>query len=125
MIFKINLLLFSIKDPAVRAFLLTNLAVKDGKIYWKPNLKALLEHFGEIGSFPAELLERNFSKPTLFIRGQKSLYIPLSDFANIQKTFTNAQLATVENAGHWPHAENTVRFMEIMLPFLSGHVVAD
>lgn len=85
-------------------------------------MKLLAEKFEEIGNFPKELLHKKFDKPTLFIRGQKSLYIPLADFPKIQKTFTSALLATVENAGHWPHAENTIRFMEKLLPFLHGTV---
>lgn len=104
----------------MRAFLLTNLASKDGKIYWKPNLKLLTEKMDEVGNFPSNLLEKTFDKPALFIRGQKSLYIPLADFPKIQQTFINSHLATVENAGHWPHAENTIRFMEIFLPFMNG-----
>ncbi|ODM92291.1 Alpha/beta hydrolase domain-containing protein 11 [Orchesella cincta] len=107
-----------VHEPAVRAFLLTNLAERDGTIVWKPNLEVLIRNFAEIGNFPKVLLSKTFDKPTLFIKGEKSQYIPDSVFPEIQKTFTNAQLSTVQNAGHWPHAENTVRFMEILLPFV-------
>ncbi|CAL8075074.1 unnamed protein product [Orchesella dallaii] len=107
-----------VSEPAVRAFLLTNLAEKDGKIMWKPNLEVLIRNFAEIGKFPKALLNKKFDKPTLFIKGEKSQYIPDSVFPEIQKTFTNAQLSTVQNAGHWPHAENTGRFMEILMPFI-------
>lgn len=95
------------------------MGTKDGKAFWKPNIALLLEKFEEVGNFSKPLLERQYDKPTLFIRGQKSLYIPISDFPELLKTFPNAKLSTVENAGHWPHAENTVRFMEFLLPFLA------
>ena len=42
---------------------------------------------------------------TTFIRGGDSNYILGSDFEHIEEYFPNSTIVTIENAGHWVHAQ--------------------
>jgi pimeloyl-ACP methyl ester carboxylesterase len=55
--------------------------------------------------------------PTLFIRGAQSNYILDEDWEEIENHFPDSQLVTIENAGHWVHAEAPKEFLETVLGF--------
>ncbi|SEI76307.1 Pimeloyl-ACP methyl ester carboxylesterase [Dyadobacter koreensis] len=104
---------------AVRQFLLKNLYRKEeGGFDWRFNLPVLTSDMGKVGA------EITASKPvetsTLFIRGAKSDYILDEDWDNILKIFPNAQLDTIENAGHWVQAEQPKVFVEHLLNYLNS-----
>ena len=102
---------------AVRQFLLKNLYRKDeGTFDWRFNLPVLTRDMVKVGApitadIPVETT-------TLFIRGEKSNYILDEDWADILKTFPNAKLQTIANAGHWVQAEQPKVFVEHLLAFL-------
>ncbi len=92
-------------DPGVQLFLLKNLARKPGGGFqWRMNLPAIFREYdklvGSVGTPGA-----TFTGPTLFLRGGRSGYVREEDWPEILERFPAAQLATVENAGHWVHAE--------------------
>lgn len=98
-----------ISDFGTKQFLLKNL-------YWKTpdqlgfrfNLPVFNEKISEIGT--ALPFENHFDKPVLFLRGDKSDYILDSDFETIRHHFPLAIIKTIQNAGHWLHAENPTAF---------------
>jgi len=106
-----------VKEQAVRQFLLKNLYWKEkGKLGLRMNLKTLTEKLENIS---APLPEgKRFSKETLFIKGEKSTYVPETDTELIKKHFPTAQIEVVKNAGHWLHAENREVFFEGVMRFL-------
>ena len=55
---------------------------------------------------------------TLFIRGGRSRYIPLEDVDCIATHFSSARLETIDDAGHWLHADAPEEFMRIVGDFL-------
>jgi len=55
---------------------------------------------------------------SLFIRGLNSAYIVDSDFERIHRQFPNSQIASIENAGHWLHAEQPEAFDQLVSTFL-------
>ena len=59
-----------------------------------------------------------FNKKTLFIRGENSNYIRENDFTLIKKIFTDSEIKTVKNAGHWVHTENPEKTYEYLRDFL-------
>ncbi|MFT4734881.1 MAG: esterase, partial [Arcticibacterium sp.] len=59
-------------------------------------------------------------KPVLFIRGLDSNYISDEDFGNIQNSYTNAELVSIEGANHWVHATKPKEFIEAVLTFILG-----
>ncbi|CAG7831867.1 unnamed protein product, partial [Allacma fusca] len=80
-----------VKDKAVRAFILTNLAQNDeAGVHWKPNLPILLKYIKGFREFPPELKQKRFTKPAIFIRGGKSPYVPDEELPEIKQIFPNA-----------------------------------
>ncbi len=108
-----------IPEPDVRMFLMKNLYRKEDNTFaWRVNLKAIDENIEKMG----EAIHSNspFLKPTLFVRGGKSKYIkPEDEFNSICHLFPNVEIETIENAGHWVHAEAPDRFYEIVMNFLN------
>tara|TARA_Y100000589_G_scaffold321249_1_gene352339 strand:- start:1064 stop:1828 length:765 start_codon:yes stop_codon:yes gene_type:complete len=106
-----------LSDKGVVQFLMKGLTwVSKNQLGWKFNLKVLSEKIESIG----EELDgfAYFTNPTLFLRGEKSDYITLDDIDAIEEIFPMAQFSTIENSGHWMHAENPKRFFEETLNFL-------
>ena len=106
-----------IKDFGTRQFLLKNL-------YWETpeqlafrfNLPVFIEKIDVVGT--ALPFENTFSKPTLFLRGDKSNYIEDADFEMIRYHFPDSKIETIKNAGHWLHAENPKDFYDAVMRFL-------
>ena len=106
-----------VPDFGTRQFLLKNLYWKDnGQLALRMNLEALKENVSEVGeALPSHL---KFDKDTLFLRGDRSEYITLSDEDLIKRHFPKAKLITIKNAGHWLHAENPNDFFDVVMQFL-------
>ena len=47
-----------------------------------------------------------------------SNYILLEDFEEIQKKLPNSEIKTIENVGHWLHAENPLEFYKLVMDFV-------
>lgn len=106
-----------IKDFGTRQFLLKNLYwASPEQLAFRFNLKVFNEKIEIIGE--ALPFENVFSKPTLFLRGDKSDYILNSDFETIFHHFPKAKIETVKNAGHWLHAENPNDFYSYVIDFI-------
>ena len=109
----------NLPDFGIRQFLLKNLYwVEQGKLGLRFNLDVLKNKMEEIGENINASSE--FRGKTLFVRGDRSEYILPNDFSQIRKHFPSAQIETVDNAGHWLHAENPVQFFEKTLSFLNS-----
>jgi len=102
-------------DFGVRQFILKNLARNnDNKYLWKPAINYIKANYEDlIGE-----VDGGFNGETLFIKGEKSNYISTKDWASIQQQFSNAKLTTIEDAGHWVHAEKPNEFYETATKFL-------
>lgn len=72
-----------------------------------------------IAKFPAEILERKYSKPILFIGGADSQYINPKDLPRIQESFPQARLEFVANAGHLVHVQKPMEFLDLVVKFLN------
>lgn len=113
-----SILLEKIPDFSTRQFILKNLSRNpDGTYRWKFNLTALYADYDNYILAPVES-DKVFSKQTLFVRGGKSEYILNADLDGIQTLFPNASLATVEEAGHWVHADKPAKLLEVLSEFL-------
>jgi pimeloyl-ACP methyl ester carboxylesterase len=107
-----------VSDFGTRQFLLKNLYwVENGKLGLRMNLEALKKNVEEIGE--ALPISKTYSGDTLFLRGDKSEYIALNDAALIKMQFPNSTIETIENSGHWLHAENPTDFYNSVMRFLS------
>ncbi len=90
--------------PVLRQFLLKNILRRvDGSLAWKFNHEALLEHYADL---TASLdLPDVFMGPTLFLRGESSDYLDSELDPLILQYFPLAQLMSINDAGHWLHAD--------------------
>ena len=106
-----------IPDFGTRQFLMKSLYwVETGQLGFRFNLAAFNKKIDQIG----EALPPNavYEKPTLFLRGGNSGYITEKDAQDIAHHFPNSKIETIENAGHWLHAENPKAFFEKTMAFL-------
>jgi pimeloyl-ACP methyl ester carboxylesterase len=104
-----------IESDGIRQFLLKNLYWKDkGQLAWRMNIKVLEAQMEEILSAVPEKVVKT---PTLFIRGEISNYILDEDLEAIQDVFPDSDITTIENAGHWVHAEEPEIFINEVLNF--------
>lgn len=105
-----------IPDFGTRQFLLKNITREpDGTFSWKMNLPVLWKHYKDI---LAPVTGEPFEKPTLFVRGSRSNYIQDSDWDIIKGLFPNAQMSTIDGAGHWVHADKPKELLEVLKAFL-------
>jgi pimeloyl-ACP methyl ester carboxylesterase len=109
----------AIPQPALRAFILQNLAVEDGRARWTLNLDALEAGMDELLGFPDAWPRERFDGPTLFLRGGTSDYVSDARLPAVRARFPQAEMVTLEGAGHWLHAERPAPFLEAVERFLA------
>ena len=109
-----------VPQQALRQFLLQNLVRAGSGYRWRINLQAIRANMDAILDFPWPDNWQPFERPTLFIRGGLSTYIRGEHEAMIYQLFPNARIVTIENAGHWLHAEQPQRFVEEVRRFLTS-----
>ncbi len=99
-----------VNEDRVRQFLLKSyVGDEESQQVWQFNTKAIAKEYESILEAPH--LSPS-SVDTTFIRGSESDYILDSDIKEIQKYFPQASVITIENAGHWVHAEQFNEFMK-------------
>lgn len=113
-----DLLAQYVHEADVRLFLLKNLYWRSkGKLALRMNLDVLVAKIENIG----EALPNNYvyKGPTLFIKGERSDYIlPQEDEREIHRHFPSSEIKSIQNSGHWVHAENKDDFFTTVLDFL-------
>jgi pimeloyl-ACP methyl ester carboxylesterase len=116
-----DLLSDAIPEQRTRQFIMKNLKRnKDQSFSWKLNLKVISDELLKItAGFADHNIYRDITGfPVLFIRGAKSKYIQNEDKSRIMEIFPMADIKTIEDAGHWIHAEQPEELSEIVLEFL-------
>lgn len=109
-----------LEESTLRQFLLKNIRRnKEGYFEWKINV-AVLKH--ALNSITSEVNRDWFadrlpilSYPVTFIRGLNSDYISDQDFIVLKEIYPEARLITIQDAGHWLHAEQPAKFIEAVL----------
>ncbi len=102
-----------IQSAAVRQFLIKNVRrLDEGGFAWKFNHEAILVDYPKL---VAEIpMQYPFEGPTLFLRGQYSDYIQDRDWPTLQNFFPDSELNTLEDCGHWLHAERPDEVCDIV-----------
>jgi len=106
-----------VADQSVQQFLLKNLywVVPGKELAWRMNVSVLESEMPEILKAIPDTPESDI--PTLFVRGGLSNYILDEDFSDIEALFHQATIATIDDAGHWVHAEKSEEFINVVLRF--------
>lgn len=108
-----------VSDEVVRQFLLTNLQRDgSGRFSWRINLPALAANYAQLRAAPSA--QGVFRKPVLFLKGDWSDYILEEYRAAILARFPEAQLKTIQQTGHWLHAEKPQTFYRLLVGFLGA-----
>jgi esterase len=113
----------TVKSHRVRQFLLKNIKRKDQNNFsWKINLPALQNALhGILDGLDPEKYRKNggiAGFPVLFIKGADSDYIDDIDIPVINTIFPVAEIVTINNSGHWVHAEQPDLFIKNIKYFL-------
>lgn len=102
-----------VSDWAMRKFLATNLERRDDGAGWRwaIHLPALTRALPEIERNPLAD-DARFDGPTRFVVGGKSRYVTEADEVKIYRHFPAASVVRLAEAGHNPHIETRVAFVE-------------
>lgn len=117
-----KLLLKKTENKLLCNFLLKNLKFESNTWSWKINIEGLNRNLHlmmagieeSAGYLPAG--NKNF--PVLFIKGEKSNYVPSSTFQKIYEIFPGAEIKEIKGASHWLHAEFPDEFALIMQHYI-------
>ncbi|TLP71955.1 alpha/beta fold hydrolase [Nesterenkonia sphaerica] len=109
----------AIPEKMVRGFLLQSLVRSSDGFTWKVNLKLLRDSLPIIGGFP-DLTDSTYEGPVLWIRGEKSDYIQDKYAPAMRRLFPRTTLTTINDAGHWVHAEQAQVFTNVLRGFLTS-----
>jgi len=108
-----------IPSKPVRQFLLKNLDYdSEGGYSWKMNLDAISASYENVNA--AVESDTPFEGPALFVRGEQSGYVMGDDEDDIRALFPQAEIVTVEGAGHWLHADEPQAFAGTVMDFLTA-----
>ena len=108
----------SIDDPALRAFFLQSLDLRQHPPRWKLNLQVLEAEMPKIVGWPGT--QGTFDHPALFLTGAESHYVRPEHRETIRALFPKARFAKIPGAGHWLHAEKPREFEETVRVFLEA-----
>jgi len=111
-------LALSLPDKAVRQFLLMNLNNQNQQLHWQINLPTLFDNYQAL--LAAVCQTGRVEVSTCFVRGGRSHYINADDEDLIKRVFPNSSIVTIEQAGHWVHAETPQAFLTITSEFLDA-----
>jgi len=115
-----KLLIARIPDGRIRMLIMKNLYSKlHRKLGWRLNLEAINQHMPLL--FDVIRSESTFSKPTLFVRGGNSDYVPDEDIPLIKSLFPFAVIKTISGATHWIHADAPEELCTLLSGFLGRH----
>jgi len=122
-----------IADRTERAFMLKNLK-RTNKVssqkkqnlqqaphqnyQWRCNIPEISKNYLKIAGFSKTT--QQYSKQTLFIKGENSSYIEESDSTLINTLFPNATIVSIKNSGHLPHFEQADTFFQQVKKFLNN-----
>ena len=106
----------TVPEPELQSFFAQSLDLKNKR--WKLNLDVLEREMEKIVSFPQ--MSGQYDKASLFVSGALSTYLQITHRPVIKKLFPKAEFATIENAGHWLHAEKPREFEAAVRTFLNN-----
>ena len=116
-----NWLSHSIKDAALRQFLLQNLQLKDGQYQWRLNLDAISHAIPLIIGFPETYHLEPYHKRVLFVAGGLSDYLSKENQQLTRQLFPQASFSMIKSAGHWLHAEQPELFLALIEPYINHY----
>jgi len=110
------------QKPATHAGLGKNLRYSsDGRLYWHWDPVFLEQHDERNTTLRMEAAAKNFSLPTLLLRGEKSELVTESGVRALTDLIPHAQYREIGSAGHMVAGDNNDAFNEAIIAFISEH----
>jgi esterase len=107
-----------IKSWRLRSFVLKNIRRSaEGIFSWKPNIPVLYSNADKLLQDVA--CNHSFDGPVLFVKGELSSYLQLSDLPVVRNCFPKAEMIEIKGAGHWVHADKPEEFLMAVYNFLA------
>ncbi|MDZ7828009.1 MAG: alpha/beta fold hydrolase [Halofilum sp. (in: g-proteobacteria)] len=106
----------AIPNPAIRQFLLKNLARGDDGFRWRIPLETIYSEYADIAAAPTST--GPYDGPALFIRGGESDYVTDEAETDIRERFPAARIETIPGANHWVHVDAPDAFLKLVSEFL-------
>ena len=105
-------------ELGVAYFLMKNLRrdVESGGYAWKANISVLWDNYANILAGTDAVSDIDL--PILFVGGSRSKYIKEEDMGQISQLFPSYKYSVIEDAGHWVHADQPERLLEVVSGFL-------
>lgn len=114
------LLAAAVPEAPLRAFLLQNLVMENGRARWRVNLSVIEREMAELTGWPEALASPAYAGPALFYHGGASDYVTDDARAAIAHQFPRATIEAMPGAGHWLHAEQPALFAERVEAWLAA-----
>lgn len=108
-----------IDNKGVIQLLLQNLVRTGEGFKWRINLEGIMANLNLIGQFPESLKSISCRIPTLFLGGSESDYLRSIHNPTIYENFPAAEIAMINGAGHWLHAEKPTEFLKQLKTFIN------
>ena len=107
-----------IPEPATRQFLAQNLTREQGAddYRWRLNLASIRRNIENLSGYENEQVA---TLDALFIAGADSDYLRPAAHAAVSARFPRARIETMQNAGHWLHAQHPARLVSLCRAFLA------
>ena len=110
----------AIEDFGTRQFLLKNIYwIDENKLAWRFNLEVIANHIEIVGEATPADEKVICNIPVCFVKGEKSDYIKKEDEQLIASQFSNSEILTIANAGHWVHAEQPAALLNLINYFFN------
>lgn len=113
-----------IPSEKIRGLIMKNLhRIPDNRFEWKINASSLLNNLEKIMEGlpgPPENYSPVTGFPVLFLKGERSDYLPEKDFHDILTIFPPAEFRIIKNAGHWINSDNPEEVSESLLSLLDN-----
>jgi len=107
----------AVPEAPLRAFLLQNLVIEEGRARWRLNLDVLAREMWRLTGW--DVPPGRYDGPALFLRGGASPYVADDHRPAIEALFPTAEIRTLEGLGHWLHAEAPDRFLGAVRDWLA------
>lgn len=109
----------TIDDTPTRLFLMQSLVGRKGEYRWRLNLPVLLKEMSNITGFEHQTAAGLVNDlPVIVIIGGSSAYVRDEDHVVVKSYFPEAKFNSIDGAGHWLHAEQPKRVLNVLINFL-------
>ncbi len=111
-------------DVAEVARGMATLAESDARAAFLATLSAIVDHGGQRVSATDRLYLAS-AVPTLIVWGAQDAIIPVEHGAAAHAAIPGSRLEVFDGAGHFPHLDDPMRFLDLLEDFLAGTEPAD